>query len=681
MISVRFGSALLAAGPLFFANIASAQTVLEPVADIPQVQNFRGDGNDDDWRDQGLPLNVWSGNALRVQATSQFGVTARVGWNEQGLLALVRVVDATPREAAVVEKLYDGDSVELLLKNSDPAMGMLQLIAAAGDVGKPVHRQHFFDYRDTKLKLRAPATGQSWSHRSDDGYVVEIMLPWSNLDIEPATGTIIGARISVNNAQASGPNTRLTWVAPRSAYDFFDLPRVRLAIKGANAPQSAVWGTYEDLETTHINIVAESAKAGREVQIRDAGVVLASAKLQADGETARVTLSFPAPTSGRTNGTLLITLDEELLGELKLPDISQERVAIFKRGAGDNPYGDYGRDNSVQDWAQPRFSSVAFTGAMFPTFGYSDPAHARRQFGETSTRIDFYDAKGKKVTRAFKAGRYGAVVTVADANGNKVTSYRTLFRRPDKVASDSSFNGADAILLSALWEARGKKAPSIDAVKADRDWWHSLRKRLGTAIKYEYFVRVPAAYARDTNRRWPVIFYLHGSGGGDLVTDVQNNAIQAKAKTNPNFGFIAVSLRSPGGWYPPAVREVMDEVERRFRIDKERVYLAGFSMGGIGSWEIAYDQPGRFAAIVPVGARAGDATRMARLKGAQVWVINGADDPTTTAADARRAVQSLKDAGVDVRYSEVPGGHTESLNYAFDGDELYQWLAQRRRKK
>ena len=87
--------------------------------------------------------------------------------------------------------------------------------------------------------------------------------------------------------------------------------------------------------------------------------------------------------------------------------------------------------------------------------------------------------------------------------------------------------------VGALFERRGAARADRDgaiigekpeAAKFDRDWWHALRKKLGTAVAYEYFVRLPAGYDADADKRWPVIFYLHGSGGGEKMENVQKVA-------------------------------------------------------------------------------------------------------------------------------------------------------------
>jgi predicted peptidase len=45
----------------------------------------------------------------------------------------------------------------------------------------------------------------------------------------------------------------------------------------------------------------------------------------------------------------------------------------------------------------------------------------------------------------------------------------------------------------------------------------------------------------------------------------------------------------------------LDEIEANYRVDKNRIYVTGLSMGGHGTWSLALSaEPNRFAAIAPV---------------------------------------------------------------------------------
>ena len=282
---------------------------------------------------------------------------------------------------------------------------------------------------------------------------------------------------------------------------------------------------------------------------------------------------------------------------------------LFKEAMADGA-----RWGRAPQWVIPHFKQPVFDGAAFPSFGYDQHGKIEQLVGRTTIKIDYYDPAYNKVTSADKPGRYGAVAVVTGETGATFTAYRTLFRRPTDGAEAS---GGNAVTLAAQFEGK----PSGDAPKVDTDWWHGLRKTLGTAVKYDYFVRTPSGYDTDKAKRWPIIYFLHGSGGGDgqNMSGIVNGGVQIAAQKDPNFPFIAVSLRSPGGWSPPAVKDVMDEVDAQYRTDQDRQYLTGFSMGGMGTWSVAFDQPARFAAISPVGGRQGQPDKAALLKDVAVW--------------------------------------------------------------
>jgi predicted peptidase len=259
------------------------------------------------------------------------------------------------------------------------------------------------------------------------------------------------------------------------------------------------------------------------------------------------------------------------------------------------------------------------------------------------------------------------------------TTYRTLFREPDGWSGENH----DAVTAAASFEGILTSRHRPDAArKAEQDSIHALRKHIGTQIHYDYEVKVPSDYEVGSDRRWPLIVFLHGSGGGD---DQSWPTVKLKdgpmdiAHREHRFPFIVVALRSPGGWFPPAVGDAIDDVESKYAVDKSRVYLTGFSMGGFGTWSTAYDQPNRFAAIAPVAAGSGNAELMPLIKNVPAWVFNGGADTTTSAALARSAVEALKRAGGTVRYTEFPGqGHVDAPRLAYADKELYDWMLRHR---
>ena len=104
----------------------------------------------------------------------------------------------------------------------------------------------------------------------------------------------------------------------------------------------------------------------------------------------------------------------------------------------------------------------------------------------------------------------------------------------------------------------------------------------------------------------PVILFLHGSGerGADGIKQT-HAGLGPYLREHPDFPALVVLPQVPGheewsGRNNRAAVAALDATIAEFGADPARQYLTGMSMGGYGSWNIALDDPRRFAAIVPV---------------------------------------------------------------------------------
>ncbi len=180
----------------------------------------------------------------------------------------------------------------------------------------------------------------------------------------------------------------------------------------------------------------------------------------------------------------------------------------------------------------------------------------------------------------------------------------------------------------------------------------------------QYFVYLPTAYETDSQRRWPLLLFLHGNGergnGREDLDWVMVHGPLYEAwiqKRDLPFVILAPQLdlfgldktvdyirdRDPGSiprqlaeGVPPRPEEfatpqpmggavsdpdlpfgpqgppdgwprregdllaILDQAMERYRVDPDRVYLTGLSYGGFGTWFLAARHPQRFAAIAPV---------------------------------------------------------------------------------
>lgn len=207
-----------------------------------------------------------------------------------------------------------------------------------------------------------------------------------------------------------------------------------------------------------------------------------------------------------------------------------------------------------------------------------------------------------------------------------------------------------------------------------------------------YLVWLPEGYGEDRDRRYPLIYFLHGSGDDDydstFVIGFGLPAVLALGDQPDDFEFVVVSpqAKPATNWYtgdqPRMVDALLQEVLDTYLVDPDRVYLTGLSMGGFGSWHIASEFPHRYAAMVSVSGSgyqqpepppAGFACRLTEVP---VWVIHGEQDMIADFETVRAQVEDWEDlCGGEVRWTTYPDeGHFGAYETAYRDPGLYDWM-------
>ncbi len=225
--------------------------------------------------------------------------------------------------------------------------------------------------------------------------------------------------------------------------------------------------------------------------------------------------------------------------------------------------------------------------------------------------------------------------------------------------------------------------------------------------EYPYQVYVPRDYTTAT--RWPVILFLHGAGerGHDGLRQTAVGLGAAVRLYPERYPAIIVFPQTPTdstwtGAPAAAAMAALDRTMADFSVDPSRVYLTGMSMGGNGTWYLAYRKPERFAAVVPVCAWVEAAPRFSgsepvvpasdgppfealarRLSGIPIWLFHGEVDPAVPVDQSRQAAAALKAAAAEgvaaIRYTELPGTGHNAWDPAYMSPEFAAWLMAQRR--
>ncbi len=221
-----------------------------------------------------------------------------------------------------------------------------------------------------------------------------------------------------------------------------------------------------------------------------------------------------------------------------------------------------------------------------------------------------------------------------------------------------------------------------DPSPAGQQQSHTLQREVPHKIAIQYLLFLPQGY--DQSREsWPVILYLHGGSlRGDDISQMKKFGLAEKVAADPKFPFIVVSPQCHKGeiWTDVgALGAVLDDVGRNYRVDPERVYITGHSMGGRGALYAAYKMPERFAAVVslaPVGPISAWADKLATIP---LWLFHGPNDQFTPLKEVEELIRAIEAAGGHPQFTALPGRDHYILD-VYDRPDLYEWLARQKRK-
>ena len=261
------------------------------------------------------------------------------------------------------------------------------------------------------------------------------------------------------------------------------------------------------------------------------------------------------------------------------------------------------------------------------------------------------------------------------------------------------------VIIIALFATTGYSQPYNS--NSELKYTKAVTKELGRVDGY--LEHLPPGYHNST-KKYPLIVYLHGTGergngSSDLYKIANVGCPSRRVEENGSLCFtvngvkecfivISPQLNAGQNWTAGNQEQFWVHVLEKagYRIDKDRVYLTGHSLGGIGTWEAAYSDfntPNRFAAIAPLSYKIGT-SKVCNVadKKIPVWAFCGEDD--SYLSSARGAINTLKncpgrDLSVEIKFTIVPdAGHsitgpTYRVNNSVYDPNVYEWLLTKKR--
>ncbi len=198
--------------------------------------------------------------------------------------------------------------------------------------------------------------------------------------------------------------------------------------------------------------------------------------------------------------------------------------------------------------------------------------------------------------------------------------------------------------------------------------------------EYQYLRYLPPGYAEDREKRWPLVLFLHGAGerGRDLEM-IKRHGLPKLIDAGKDFPFVVVSPQCPPGewWNIFALEGLIEQAARERRIDRDRIYVTGLSMGGFGTWALAVRHPERYAAILPICG--GGERQLARvLREMPVWAFHGEADPVVPVERSEEMIEAIKKRGGSPRLTVYPGVKHDSWTATYENPDIYEWMLRQR---
>lgn len=223
-------------------------------------------------------------------------------------------------------------------------------------------------------------------------------------------------------------------------------------------------------------------------------------------------------------------------------------------------------------------------------------------------------------------------------------------------------------------------APALTAAEQTEN---HLTSQTSLSLSCRYLLALPQGYEQDSARLWPLVVFLHGAGErGDDLEMVKRHGPPKLIARGRDLGVIVASPQARAGdvWDPHLVKALTDHLSATLRVDKNRMYLTGLSMGGFGTWETALTYPSVYAAIAPICGGAGVRFLMAeRIKHLPVWIFHGARDTVVEPAQSQKMYDGLKKIGGNVRLTLYPDAAHDSWTATYDSPEFWTWLLDQKR--
>lgn len=146
--------------------------------------------------------------------------------------------------------------------------------------------------------------------------------------------------------------------------------------------------------------------------------------------------------------------------------------------------------------------------------------------------------------------------------------------------------------------------------------------------------------------------------------------------SNNDYPAVIIYPHCTSSWLGLAgnIKSLISYSVENYNVDKDKVALTGFSLGGSGAWEIGLQYPTLFSCVVPV---CGYSSKSATVyPDCPVWIIGSTGDGSSV--HSKNMAKYLENAGKEVKLDIQSSSHVVMYRNAYT-DTLINWMIEQKR--
>jgi len=193
---------------------------------------------------------------------------------------------------------------------------------------------------------------------------------------------------------------------------------------------------------------------------------------------------------------------------------------------------------------------------------------------------------------------------------------------------------------------------------------------------YPFWFYTPEEDESDDVHR-PLLIFLHGRSlcGRNLAMVKRYGPIDALERGRVIDCYVIAPQNPGGAWNPQKIMNIIEWAEKNYKVDNDRIYVYGMSLGGYGTIDMAAAYPDRIACAMAM-CGGGTSKTLENLSKVPLWIVHGTADAAVPVSASDRVVDIIRATGDDSRliYTRMPGVNHGRPARIFYMNQTYDWM-------